>query len=141
MPMRHGSTCASPVATGESRCGSWTTGGAAPRYPPDPDSRASAIGGGGSAGRARAREQRRARDDRRGRGAVRIVIGEDSALFREGLARLLDDAGHEIVARAPEAASVVHAVRATEPAVAMIDIRLPPEHPADGARAARRLRE
>jgi DNA-binding NarL/FixJ family response regulator len=72
---------------------------------------------------------------------VRIVIGEDSALFREGLARLLDDAGHRIVAKAPDATALVHAVRATEPDVAIIDIRMPPEHADDGARAARRLRD
>jgi DNA-binding NarL/FixJ family response regulator len=72
---------------------------------------------------------------------VRIVIGEDSALFREGLARLLDDAGHEIVARAPDARALEHAVRATRPDVAIIDIRMPPDQTDDGARAARRLRE
>jgi DNA-binding NarL/FixJ family response regulator len=72
---------------------------------------------------------------------VRVVIGEDSALFREGLARLLADAGHEIVAKAPDADALVHAVRATRPDVAIIDIRMPPEHTDDGARAARRLRE
>jgi DNA-binding NarL/FixJ family response regulator len=72
---------------------------------------------------------------------MRIVIGEDSALFREGLARLLDDAGHEIVAKAPDADALEHAVRATRPDVAIIDIRMPPDQTDDGARAARRLRE
>ena len=47
---------------------------------------------------------------------MRIVIGEDSALFREGLARLLDDAGHEIVAKAADAPSLEAAVaRARSP--------------------------
>jgi DNA-binding NarL/FixJ family response regulator len=72
---------------------------------------------------------------------MRIVIGEDSALFREGLARLLADAGHEIVAKAPDADALEHAVRATRPDAAIIDIRMPPDHTDDGARAARRLRD
>jgi DNA-binding NarL/FixJ family response regulator len=72
---------------------------------------------------------------------MRIVIGEDSALFREGLARLLADAGHEIAAKARDAGALEHAVRAARPDVAIIDIRMPPDHTDDGARAARRLRE
>jgi chemotaxis response regulator CheB len=46
---------------------------------------------------------------------VRVVIGEDSALFREGLARLLEDAGHEVVAKAADAPTVVVAVEETLP--------------------------
>lgn len=71
---------------------------------------------------------------------MRIVIGEDSALFREGLARLLSDAGHEVVAKAGDAPSLVAAVRATKPDLAVVDIRMPPDHTDDGARAARTLR-
>ena len=71
---------------------------------------------------------------------MRIVIGEDSALFREGLARLLVDAGHEIVAKAGDADALEAAVHETRPDVAIIDIRMPPDHADDGARAARRLR-
>ncbi len=71
---------------------------------------------------------------------MRIVIGEDSALFREGLARLLADAGHEIVAKAGDAAALEAAVHEAPPDVAIIDIRMPPDHADDGARAARRLR-
>jgi DNA-binding NarL/FixJ family response regulator len=71
---------------------------------------------------------------------VRIVIGEDSALFREGLARLLVDAGHDIVATAGDAAGLEEAVHAARPDVAIVDIRMPPDHTDDGARAARRLR-
>jgi DNA-binding NarL/FixJ family response regulator len=72
---------------------------------------------------------------------VRIVIGEDSALFREGLASLLADAGHEVVAKAGDAPSLVRAVDEAEPDLAVIDIRMPPEHTDDGARAARTVRE
>jgi DNA-binding NarL/FixJ family response regulator len=72
---------------------------------------------------------------------MRIVIGEDSALFREGLARLLEDAGHEIVAKAVDAPSLISAVESTQPDLAIIDIRMPPERTDDGARAARTLRD
>jgi DNA-binding NarL/FixJ family response regulator len=71
---------------------------------------------------------------------VRIVIAEDSALFREGLARLLDDAGHEVVGRAGDAESLLTVVSETEPDLAVIDIRMPPDLTDDGVRAARVLR-
>ncbi|MEU4198259.1 response regulator transcription factor [Kribbella sp. NPDC026611] len=71
---------------------------------------------------------------------MRIVIGEDSALFREGLARLLADAGHEIAGLAADAPGLMTAVAETSPDLAVIDIRMPPDHTDDGARAARRLR-
>jgi DNA-binding NarL/FixJ family response regulator len=71
---------------------------------------------------------------------MRVVIGEDSALFREGLARLLEDAGHDVVAKAADAPSLVRAVDAHMPDLAIVDVRMPPDHTDDGARAARRLR-
>jgi DNA-binding NarL/FixJ family response regulator len=71
---------------------------------------------------------------------VRVVIGEDSALFREGLARLLADTGQEIVATAVDVPSLVDAVRRHRPDVAVIDVRMSPDHTDDGARAARVLR-
>jgi DNA-binding NarL/FixJ family response regulator len=72
---------------------------------------------------------------------VRIVIGEDSALFREGLARLLVDAGHEIVGKADDAPTLVATVLDQRPDLAIIDIRMPPDRTDDGARAARQLRD
>ena len=71
---------------------------------------------------------------------MRIVIGEDSALFREGLASLLADAGHDVVAKAADAPSLVAAVDDARPDLAVIDIRMPPDHTDDGARAARAIR-
>jgi DNA-binding NarL/FixJ family response regulator len=71
---------------------------------------------------------------------VRVVIGEDSALFREGLARLLEDAGHDIVEKAGDAIELLAAVRRSAPDLAIIDIRMPPDRTDDGARAARTLR-
>ena len=69
------------------------------------------------------------------------MIGEDSALFREGLVRLLADAGHEIVGKAEDAPTLVATVLSTRPDLAIIDIRMPPDRTDDGARAARELRE
>ncbi len=71
---------------------------------------------------------------------MRVVIGEDSALFREGLARLLADTGQDIVATAVDAPSLIEAVRRHRPDVAVIDVRMPPDNTDDGARAARTLR-
>jgi DNA-binding NarL/FixJ family response regulator len=56
---------------------------------------------------------------------VRIVIGEDSALFREGLASLLVEAGHDIVGRAADAETLLDVVTETQPDLAVIDVRMP----------------
>jgi DNA-binding NarL/FixJ family response regulator len=72
---------------------------------------------------------------------MRIVIGEDSALFREGLARLLEDAGHDVVGRAADATTLIEVVERERPDLAVIDVRMPPDSTDDGARAARTLRE
>ena len=72
---------------------------------------------------------------------MRIVIGEDSALFRVGLSRLLVDAGHDVVAAAADATEAVEAVRRTSPDLVVLDIRMPPDHTDDGARAAAEIRE
>jgi len=69
------------------------------------------------------------------------VIGEDSALFREGLARLLADAGHEVVGKADNATTLIAVVQEAKPDLAIIDIRMPPDRTDDGARAARTLRD
>lgn len=71
---------------------------------------------------------------------MRLVIGEDSALFREGLTRLLADAGHDIVAKVGDAVALEAAVHEAQPDVAVIDVRMPPDNDDDGARVARRLR-
>jgi DNA-binding NarL/FixJ family response regulator len=72
---------------------------------------------------------------------VRIVIGEDSALFREALAALLTQAGHSVVATAGDAPTLLVAVRSHRPDLAVVDIRMPPDLQDDGARAALELRE
>jgi DNA-binding NarL/FixJ family response regulator len=71
---------------------------------------------------------------------VRIVIAEDSTLLRQGLAALLTDAGHDIVAQVPDAVSLLDAVAVHRPDLALIDVRMPPDNTDDGARAAKQLR-
>lgn len=70
---------------------------------------------------------------------MRIVIGEDSALFREGLAALLESAGHEIVGRAATGPAAVAQVRAHRPDIAVLDIRMPDDD--EGLAAAIEIRE
>lgn len=72
---------------------------------------------------------------------MRIVIAEDSTLFREGLARLLADAGHDVVAKTSDVVSLAAAVDECQPDLVIIDIRMPPDYTDDGARAARILRQ
>jgi DNA-binding NarL/FixJ family response regulator len=71
---------------------------------------------------------------------VRIVIAEDSAVVREGLALLLAEAGHEVVARASDAEAIVPAVLDNEPDLLITDIRMPPTMTDDGIRAAQEVR-
>jgi DNA-binding NarL/FixJ family response regulator len=72
---------------------------------------------------------------------VRVVIAEDSTLFREGLARILADGGFEVTAQARDADELMRAVRMDPPDVAVVDVRMPPTHTDEGARAAREIRE
>jgi DNA-binding NarL/FixJ family response regulator len=71
---------------------------------------------------------------------LRIVIGEDSALFREGLASLLTEAGHQVVGRAGDATTLIDVVAREKPDLAVVDVRMPPDLTDDGARAARTIR-
>ena len=68
---------------------------------------------------------------------MRVVIADDSALLREGVARILTDGGFEIVAQATDAEELLEAVRTLKPDVAVVDVRMPPTHTDEGARAAR----
>jgi DNA-binding NarL/FixJ family response regulator len=63
---------------------------------------------------------------------MRIVLGEDSVLLREGIARLLGEAGFEVVAQAGDAEDLLRKVRAHKPYVAIVDIRMPPTHTDEG---------
>ena len=71
---------------------------------------------------------------------VRIVIGEDDVLMREGIARLLAEAGFEVVAQAGDAPDFLRKALAHRPDVAVVDVRMPPGGRDDGLRAALELR-
>jgi DNA-binding NarL/FixJ family response regulator len=72
---------------------------------------------------------------------VRVVIAEDSALLREGLARILAEGGFEVAGQCSNAEELLDAVRRRRPEVAVVDVRMPPTHTDEGARAARELRD
>ncbi|HVU77825.1 MAG TPA: response regulator transcription factor [Gaiellaceae bacterium] len=73
--------------------------------------------------------------------ALRAVIADDSALLREGLARLLAEAGIDVVSQARDADELMLKVRSYRPDVAIVDIRMPPTQTDEGIRAAREIRE
>jgi len=67
---------------------------------------------------------------------VRVVIAEDSGLLRQGLVRLLGDAGFEVVAQVGDGPGLVDAVDRHRPDVCVVDVRMPPTHRDEGLRAA-----
>ncbi|WP_018350445.1 response regulator [Longispora albida] len=71
---------------------------------------------------------------------MRITLAEDSALLRDGLARLLADEGHEVVAAVGDAGALIAAVAADQPDVVVTDVRMPPGHTDEGLRAALEIR-
>jgi DNA-binding NarL/FixJ family response regulator len=72
---------------------------------------------------------------------MRVVIADDAVLLRQGAARLLEDAGYEVVAQAGDAEDLLRKVRAHKPDVAIVDVRMPPENVDDGLRAALTIRQ
>jgi DNA-binding NarL/FixJ family response regulator len=72
---------------------------------------------------------------------MRVVIADDVMIVRSGLARLLADAGLEVVAEASDAESLLRAVALERPDVAVVDIRMPPTHTDEGLVAAHRIRK
>jgi DNA-binding NarL/FixJ family response regulator len=72
---------------------------------------------------------------------TRVVLADDSVLLREGVARLLEDAGCEIVGRCGTADDLMLKVRSYKPDIAIIDIRMPPDYTDEGLRAAKEIRE
>ena len=71
---------------------------------------------------------------------MRVVVAEDSVLLREGIVRLLEDAGIEVVGQAGDAEDLLRKVGAHHPDVAVVDIRMPPTNTDDGLRAALEIR-
>jgi DNA-binding NarL/FixJ family response regulator len=71
---------------------------------------------------------------------LRVVIGEDSVLLRAGIARLLEEHGFDVVGQAGDRDDLLRKVRAHRPDVAVIDVRMPPDHSDEGLQAARIIR-
>jgi DNA-binding NarL/FixJ family response regulator len=72
---------------------------------------------------------------------MRIVIADDSMLMREGTARLLEDAGFEVVAKVDDAEKLLRSVALEHPDVAIVDIKMPPTHTDEGLVAAEQIRD
>ena len=71
---------------------------------------------------------------------MRVVVAEDSMLFREGLVRILEDRQFEVVAQVEDVPDLLRKVGAHRPDVAIVDIRMPPTHTDEGLRAAQEIR-
>jgi len=72
---------------------------------------------------------------------MRVVLADDSMLLREGIARLLEEAGMEVVAQSGDAEDLLRKVGAHRPDVAVVDVRMPPTHTDEGLRAAAEIRD
>lgn len=70
---------------------------------------------------------------------MQIVVADDSFLFREGLVRLLTEAGFDVVGEAGDADELLAAVGESQPDIAIVDIRMPPTHTTEGLEAARQI--
>jgi DNA-binding NarL/FixJ family response regulator len=73
--------------------------------------------------------------------SIRVVVGEDQPLVREGIVRVLEDGGHEVVAVAADATDLIRKARAHKPDLVVTDIQMPPDSTDDGIRAAKQIRE
>jgi DNA-binding NarL/FixJ family response regulator len=72
---------------------------------------------------------------------VRVVIAEDQVLLREGLGRLFEDGGHEVVASLGDTTDILRAVAEHDPELVIVDIRMPPTFTDEGARAATEIKQ
>src|SRR5262249_33489126 len=71
---------------------------------------------------------------------MHVILADDALLFREGTARILTEAGFRVTGQAGTAAELLDLVRRAPPAVAVIDIRMPPDHATEGIDAAAEIR-
>src|SRR4051812_2632072 len=71
---------------------------------------------------------------------MRVVVADDLMLTREGIVRLLDDAGFEVVGQAGDLDGLLQRIRTTAPDIAVVDIRMPPTHTDEGLVAAQEIR-
>ena len=72
---------------------------------------------------------------------MRVIVADDSMLVREGVVRMLESAGFEVVGQAGDAETLIRKTRAHKPDVAVIDIRMPPTHTDEGLKAALAIRQ
>ena len=72
---------------------------------------------------------------------MRVAVADDAVILREGLARLLEEAGFEVVGLAADGEQLMELVETTEPDVVIVDIRMPPTHTDEGLRAAKAIRQ
>jgi serine/threonine-protein kinase PknK len=72
---------------------------------------------------------------------TRVVLADDDVLLREGIASLLEKSGFQVAGRAGDAAGLIELVREHRPDLAIVDIRMPPNHSTEGLEAARVIRE
>ena len=72
---------------------------------------------------------------------MRVVIAEDQVLLREGLGRLFEDGGHEVVASLGDTTDILRAVAEHDPELVIVDIRMPPSFTDEGARAATEIKQ
>jgi DNA-binding NarL/FixJ family response regulator len=71
---------------------------------------------------------------------MRVLVAEDSVLLREGVVRLLREAGHEVIGQAGDADDLMRKARAHKPDLAIVDVRMPPTQTDEGLRAAKEIR-
>jgi DNA-binding NarL/FixJ family response regulator len=71
---------------------------------------------------------------------MRLVVADDSVLLREGLVRLLEEAGFDVVGQAGDGEDLIRKVKAHKPDAAIVDVRMPPTHTDEGIRAAQEIR-
>ena len=72
---------------------------------------------------------------------TRVIVADDDVLMREGLASLLERGGYEVVGQAGDGSELLRLVGEQQPALAVVDIRMPPAHRTEGLEAARAIRE
>jgi DNA-binding NarL/FixJ family response regulator len=72
---------------------------------------------------------------------LRVIVADDSVLLREGVTRLLEDAGFDVVGQAADREELMRKTRAHKPDIAIVDIRMPPTHTDEGLQAAREIRQ
>ena len=71
---------------------------------------------------------------------LRVVLADDSVLLREGIARLLEESGFDVVGQASDAEDLLRKVAAHKPDIAVVDVRMPPTHTDEGLQAAHQIR-